>query len=132
MLIVTLMFAIPPELASIVLEQDQNKLENMLRLSGMSIKIQILTKRVVEAIFLVPGVIFVSIVGKIVVTPFISFGVLFLITLFVVIQFALAKDVISYGFGRGPLAKAISITFMILMILFTVLQTLLKTNITPG
>jgi hypothetical protein len=104
----------------------------MLRLSGMSIKIQILTKRVMEAIFLAPTVIFVALVGKFFVTPFISFGVLFLLTLFVVIQFVLIKDIFSYGFGRGPLAKAISVIYMILMFLITVLKTLVSTSIKPG
>jgi hypothetical protein len=104
----------------------------MLRLSGMSIKIQILTKRVMEAVFLTPTIICVALIGKLLVTPFISFGVLFLLILFVFIQFVLIQDIFSYGFGRGPLAASIKVIYFIFMFLITTLKTLFSKNIKPG
>ena len=54
----------------------------MLRLSGLSVKIQNITRYTVEAAFLLPTVLIAALVGKFLAAQFVSYGILLLMIFF--------------------------------------------------
>lgn len=122
------MFNVPGLLRKEMNEPQEVKIENMLRLSGMSINIKIISTWVVSAVFLIPLLLWFSALGCILIAPNVSFGVIFLVTLIMLIQLFVVQDVITYGLGRGPLALVIKIMFYLLMLLVTILKTFMHSN----
>jgi hypothetical protein len=80
------MFYHVPKYLTNVVEKSRDlqpkQLVNMLRLAGLTVKIQNITRYSVEGLFLVPTILIASLIGKYFATPYISYGVLLLMILF--------------------------------------------------
>ena len=85
MTFLTMFYHLPNSLTNVVEKSrdlQPKQLVNMLRLAGLTVKIQNITRYSVEGLFLVPTILIASLIGKYFATPYISYGVLLLMIFF--------------------------------------------------
>jgi hypothetical protein len=85
--------------------------------------VQITARWVISFFIIFPFVVILPIFGCLIVAPNVSYLLVLLITLLVMLQFILLRDIIDFGLGRGPLALFVGIAYFVIMMIFSILKT---------